>query len=160
MARHSPPEPRARHRKARFHGHPFEVGVHFVVAEEFFLDQLLSVIRREVGAGAKPYLIDLSGEPGRVGSAVGKGAGHGIDHDILGVRVLFGSGGVVDAEDVAGALDERVLETSASAEEWAVVDAGELDASEHAVETLVGTARRGKQTVERIEGGGGVRFEE
>jgi hypothetical protein len=34
------------------------------------------------------------------------------------------------------------------------VDAGELDAFEHAIEALVGAARRGPQSIEGIEGGG------
>jgi glycosyltransferase involved in cell wall biosynthesis len=128
-------------REARFHRHPFELGVHFVVAEEFFLDDFLSVIRGEIGAGTQANLADFSGELGRVRIAVGNGAGDGIDDDVLSVRIFFGGGGVANAEHVAGALDERVLKAAAGAEKWPVVDAGELNAFEHAVETLVGAAR-------------------
>ena len=40
------------------------------------------------------------------------------------------------------------------------MDACELDAFEHAVEALVGAARRGPQSIEGIEGGGGARLEQ
>src|SRR5712692_288860 len=128
-------------RKARFHGHPFELGIHLEIAEEFFLDHFLLVKRREVRAGTKADLLDFSRELGRILIAARNSAGNGIDDDVLGVRIFFGGGRVMDAKHVAGALDERVLEASASGEEWPVVDAGKLDTFEHAVETLVGTAR-------------------
>ncbi len=147
-------------RKARFHRHPFELGIHFEIAEEFFLDRFFSIKRREVGAGTKADLLNFSRELGRILIAVRNGAGNGIDHDVLGRRVFFRGCGVVNAEHVAGALDERVLEASASGEERPVVDASKLDAFEHPVETFVGTARRGPQTIEGIECGRGARFEE
>ena len=52
------------------------------------------------------------------------------------------------------------MEAAAGAEKWAVVDAGEFDAFEHAVETLIGTAGRGPEAIEGIENGGGSGFEE
>src|SRR5271166_3342394 len=133
--------------KACFHRHPFELGIHFVVTEEFFLDLFFAIKRGEVGAGAEADLADFSGELGRILIAVGDGAGYRIDDNVLGIRVFFGGGGVADSENVAGALDERVLEARAGAEKWPVVDAGELDAFEHALETLEWAAGRGPQTI-------------
>src|SRR5208337_660691 len=133
---------------------------YLVIAEKFFLDHFLSVIRSEKRPRTQPDLIDDSGEPGSIGNAVGNGAGHGIDDNVPGVRVFFGGCGVADAQHIARALDERVLEASAGGEEWPVVYAGELNTFEHAFETLVGAARRGKQAVKGIECGSGGRFEE
>src|SRR6202165_2260632 len=147
-------------RKAGFHSHPLELRIHLVVAEEFFLDHFFSVIRREIRSGTEVDLFNFAGELGRLRIFGRNGTGDGINDDVLGLRVLFGGGRVVDAEHVPCALDERVLEDSAGAEEWPVVDARELDAFEHAVETFVGAARRGPQTIEGIEGGDGSRFEQ
>src|ERR1700687_26102 len=78
------------YRKARFHGYPFELWIHLVVAEEFFLDHFFSVIRREVRAGTEVNLFNFAREPGRLRIFGRNGAGDGIDNDVLGVRVFLG----------------------------------------------------------------------
>src|SRR5277367_1873613 len=115
-------------RKASFHSHPFELGIQFVVAEEFFFDFLLSIKRRQVRAWTEMNLVYFPGEFGPVLVAIWNGAGYGVDHDILGLGIFFGGGSVANADDVAGALDERVLKAAAGAEKRAIVHAGELDA--------------------------------
>src|SRR5260370_14366734 len=132
----------------RFDGHPFELGIDLEIAEEFFLDHFLSVKRREVRAGTKADLLNFSRELGRILIAARNRAGNGIDDDVLGVRVFFGRGRVVDAKHGAGALDERGLEASAGAEYWPILDAGKLDAFEHAVETLLRGARGAPQAID------------
>src|SRR5208282_4595210 len=103
--------------------------------------------------------INSSGELGRVRLPIGDGAGDGIDHDVFGVGIFLGGGGVTDPEHVAGALNEGVLKSGAGSDKGPVVDTSELDTFEHPVETLKRTARRGPEAVERIKGRWSARFE-
>ena len=141
------------HGETGFHGGPFIFGIDFEVAEEFFGDDFfsLAIKRLQVGARAQANLGDFAGEFRGVTFAAGHGAGYGIDDDVFGCGIVLGGVGVFNAEDVAGELDEGVLKASAGAEIRPVAAAGELDAFEHAVETLVGTARRGPEAVEAFE---------
>src|ERR1039458_652276 len=111
-------------------------------------------------AGAEIDLGYDSGELGSAGSPVRNSAGNGVDDDVLPVRIFLGGGGIGNAEYVAGALDQCVLEASEGPQKGPVVDARKLNSLEHAIEALVRTSRRGPKTVERIEMREATRFEQ
>ena len=145
-----------------FHGGPFEIGIDFEVAEEFFRDSffVFAVVRLQIGAGAEANFRHGAGEFRGVSLAIGHRARDRVDDDVLGSGIVFGGVGVGDVEHVAGELNEGVLKSSAGAEEGPVAAAGELDALQHSVDTLVGAARRGPDAVEGLEGLLGVGFRE
>src|SRR5439155_12123421 len=99
--------------KARFNRGPFKFRIHFEVAEILFLDNLFPVVASEIRARAQANFRDSSRELGCTLGALWDGASDRINDDVFRVRVFFGCGGVLHAEHVAGALDERVLEASA-----------------------------------------------
>src|SRR5579864_6431657 len=142
-----------------FHGGPFVIRINFEVAEEFFGGGVLHIERLEVGAWAQTDFGDQAGESGGVFLAVGDGACDGVDDDVLGAGIVLGAVGILDAEHVAGTLDESVLKASAGAEKRPVTAAGEFDSLEHAVEALVGTAGGGPDSVQAFEQVLGVRGE-
>ena len=115
-----------------FHGDPFELRIDFEVAEKFLGRSLLvlPIERLQVGAGAQANLGDGAGELRSVAFAVGDGAGYRIDDDVLRSGIVLGAVSVGDVENVAGELDERVLESAAGAEKGPVAAAGELNAFE------------------------------
>ena len=138
-------------RESGFHRGPFKFRIHFEVAEILFLDNLFPIVSSQIRARTQTDFRDSSGELGCTIGAFGDGARYGIDDDVFRVGIFFGSAGIFHSENVACTLDERVLEASAGGEEGPVVHARELDAFQHAVETLVGTAGRGPKAVERFQ---------
>ena len=94
---------------------------------------------------------DRAGQFRSIALAVGDGAGYGIDDDVFRSGIVLGAVGVGDVEYIAREFDDGVLESAASAEEGPVAAAGELNAFEHAVETLIRAAGRGPEAVERLE---------
>ena len=149
--------------EAGFHGGPFIFGIDFEVAEELFGRSLLvfSVERLQVRARAQANFRNRARELRGIALAVGDGARHGINDDVLRAGIILGAVGVFDVENVAGEFEESILESATGAEEGPIAAARELDAFEHAVETLVGAAGRGPQAVETLQrlfgGGGGER---
>src|ERR1700730_3502445 len=83
--------------------------------------------------------------------AIGHGAGDRIDNDVFRSGIVLGGVSVSDADDVAGELDEGILESAAGGEQRPVAAAGELDALEHAIKALVRAAGRGPQGVETFK---------
>jgi len=137
--------------KARFHGSPFIVGIDFEVAEEFFGDRVLRIERLQVRAGAQANFRDRAYELGGALCAIRDGASDRIDDDVLRSGIVLGAIGIFDPQDVADALDERVLKAAAGSEEGPVAPAGEFDALQHAVKTFVGTAWRCPESVKALQ---------
>ena len=83
--------------KSGFHRGPFEVGIDFKVAEEFFGHGffVFPVERLQVRAGAQANLRDRARKLGSVALAVRDGAGDGIDDDVLRSGIVFGAVGVL-----------------------------------------------------------------
>ena len=136
--------------EAGFHGGPLEIGIDFVIAEVLFFDHFLAVVASEIRSGTQVNFGHQSGEFGGVLGTFWDGAGHGINARIRRVRVLFGSRGVFHAEDVARALDERVLKSAARTQIRPVATSGALDALDHAVEALIGAAGGSPKAVEGL----------
>ncbi len=88
---------------------------------------------------------------GAPSGAIGHGAGHRINDDVFRARIILGAVRVLDSEHVAGTFDQSILKTAASAEKRPVAPAREFNAFQHAVKTLVGTARRSPDPVEALQ---------
>jgi len=136
-------------RKAGLHGAPLVVWVDFEVAEEFFGRSLyiLAIKRLQVRAGTQTNFGTRSRKLRRIPLAIGNSTRNGMNNDVLGSGLVLGAVRVWDAQHVAGAFDQRILEPAAGSEKRPVTGARELDALEHAIETPVRAAGRGPQAV-------------
>src|SRR5205814_3321748 len=99
--------------EAGFHRSPFVIRIDFEITKEFLYDCVFHIERLQVGTGPQPNLWNGAGKFGRTLSAIGNGARHRIDYDVLRSRIIFRCIRVFDAEDVASAFNQGVLEASA-----------------------------------------------
>src|SRR5580693_2477909 len=141
------------HGKTRFHSSPLELRIDFKIAEEFLGRRLLilAIERLQVRAGTQADLGDAARQFGSVAFAIRDGAGHGINHDVLGAGIVFGAVSVFDVQHVAQEFNESILESAAGTEERPIAAARKLNAFEHAVKTLIRAAGRGPQAVETLQ---------
>jgi len=76
----------------------------------------------------------------------GNRAGQGRDDEPIGIRARFSMIGVLESEDVARELDDRVLEAASRSEERHPTLAGEPDGRECALHAPIRTGRRNDET--------------
>jgi len=145
--------------KSGFHGGPFVVGIDFEIAKKLLRGGVLRVERLKVRSWPQADFGNRARQFGRVFLPVRNGAGHWVNNNIFGARIVLSRVRILDAQHIAGALDERVLKTSTSAEKRPVATAREFDPFQHAVETLVGTAGRGPDSVQAFQHFLGIRGE-
>lgn len=72
-------------------------------------------------------------------------AGEGRDDEPMGIRAGLSMIGVLESEDVARELDDRVLEAASGSEERHPALAGEPDRRERPVHAPIGTGRRNEE---------------
>ena len=82
------------------------------------------------------------------GHAFRKGASDGSNHDICGIRIVFGGVRIVQAQHIAREFDERVLESGTGSQIRQVPPARELNAAQHADRTAERTAGRSPESIE------------
>ena|SRR5258708_6198113 len=119
--------------KSGFNHHPFELGIDFVVAEEFLGDDFLLVKRMEVRSWPDSDFRDLAGKLGCVRGPVGQGASHGRNHNVLRSRIILRRICVFDTQHIARTLYQSVLKAPSSADEGPVAAARKLNAAQHSV---------------------------
>src|SRR5271154_3149259 len=146
-------------RESGFHGGPFVIWVDFEIAKELFGCRILPIERLQVRSWAQTDFGNHAGKLGSVFLALRDRACHRINDDVLRPGIVLGSVRIFDAYDVAGALDERVLKASAGAKERPVAAPRELDSLQHAIKALVGTARRGPDSIKAFQQLLSLRFE-
>src|SRR5581483_8070312 len=129
----------------------FKLGIDLVVAEELLGYDVLFVEGMQVGSRPQPNPGNGAGKLRGAGSAIGDGAGHRRDHNVLRTGVVFRGIGVLEAQHIARTLYQSVLKAASSAHERPVAAAGKLNPAQHAVETLVRTACSGPESIERLE---------
>src|SRR5213594_4113196 len=148
------------HWESRFHGRIFVLRIHFIVAEKFLFNGVLHIERLQVRAGPEPNFGNDTREFWSGPIAVGHSTRDRINHDVLRAGIVFGGVGVLDPQYVARTLYQSVLKAASSGDERPVTAAGELNAFQHSLEALVGTAGRGPESIEAFENLLGFGFEE
>src|SRR6185312_924005 len=130
---------------------PFEFRIHLEVAEEFFADGVLPVKRLQIRTRTQTDFRDHPGKLWSSGRLVWNRAGHGINHNVLGARIIFRRISVFDLEHIAHALNQCILKTTTGTKKRPIAFPRELNALEHSVKAVVRAAWRGPKAVKTLQ---------
>src|SRR6266404_1759162 len=133
--------------KSRLDHRPLEFRIHLVVTEKFLCDDVFLVERMKIGSRTDANFWNWTGQLWLSRCAVGNGTCHGMDDNVLRSGIILCRIGVFNVHHISRTLYQSVLEAPSSADKGPVSATRKLNASQHSVETLVGTAGGGPEPV-------------